>query len=54
MMHQACLVSDGNDGTMLMVIGGKEGTLTSSSNYSDTVMSFDMKCIFEPWLKTNA
>lgn len=25
MMHQACMVSDGKGGTLLLVIGGKEG-----------------------------
>ena len=33
-------------------MGGKEGNLTSNCVYSDTVIGFDMKCIFEPWLKT--
>jgi len=45
-------VSDGNGSTLLLVIGGKEGGNVTSCNFSNSVIGFDMKAVFEPWTKT--
>ena len=39
---------------MLLVIGGKEGTHQSDCQYSASVLGFDLKLVFEPWLKASS
>ena len=51
MMHQACIVGGANGNQLLLVIGGKEGAAASNCQYSASVLAFDLKLVFEPWLK---
>lgn len=51
MMHEACFVKKSNGEWKLLVVGGKVGNDQTSSGYTDSVISYDMKWILDPTLK---
>lgn len=51
MMHEACLVQDGQGHSVLLVIGGKIGKHLSTCAYTSGVIAFDMTLVFQPWLE---
>lgn len=51
MMHEACIVKKSNGEIKLLVVGGKVGNDQTSSGYTNSVISYDMKWVLNPSLK---
>ena len=51
MMHESCLVRKKNGQLKMLAVGGKVGTDQVTCGYTDSVISYDMKYVFDPYLK---
>ena len=47
MMHQSCMVEDSNGNPLLLVVGGKTGTHPGKCEFTNSVIGFNMKEIYE-------
>ena len=50
MMHGSCIVQNADNEPRLLVFGGKTGNSIDQLSYSNSVIGFDLKTIYEPWL----
>ena len=51
MMHGSCIVKNANNEPRLLVFGGKSGYHINELKYENSVIGFDLKTIYEPWLE---
>ena len=51
MMHQSCFVKNSKGFLTLLCIGGKVGLDQSSSGYTDSVIGYDCRFLFNPYLR---
>lgn len=51
MMHASCIVQNAAGEPRLLVIGGKTGNYLNDATYSSSVIGFDLKTVYEPWLQ---
>lgn len=51
MMHASCIVENAAGEPRLLVIGGKTGNHLNEAAFSNSVIGFDLKTIYEPWLQ---
>lgn len=51
MMHESCIVRKSNGQIKMLAIGGKVGVDQITSGFTDSVISYDMKYVFDPYLK---
>lgn len=49
-MHQSCIVS-GPNGKRLLLVGGRTGNTLSTSEFSATVIGYDLKYVLQPGLR---
>lgn len=51
MMHQSCIVKNSKGDFRLLCIGGKVGLDQASSGYTDSVIGYDCRYLFDPYLR---
>lgn len=50
-MHASCIVENAAGEPRLLVIGGKAGNYVNEAYYTNSVIGFDLKTVYEPWLQ---
>jgi N-acetylneuraminic acid mutarotase len=51
MMHQSCIVKNSKGDFRLLCLGGKVGIDQSSSGYTDSVIGYDCRFLFNPYIR---
>ena len=50
-MHQSCIVKNSKGDYQLLCLGGKVGLDQASSGYTDSVIGYDCRFLFDPYLR---